>query len=239
MLQNIIRTLSSKKINTLMLLITTNYNLLTASEYLNLITYSKEELLREYNEGENGDLLIKKFDYLESCLKQSENNIQDIIDFLFLYIEKVNVRFGLHLTIEEVCEIATTNLNRMNVSTETYEETTRILNALHDSKKPKNFHGKNFLKFFPWKEKGSHENKILDNQIEVHSEQITEIPGIFPFVVGLVEGAVGLAIVPFNPIAGGFLIGDGCTRVIQGIQENLQGTCETTTHNYPTTPFPE
>jgi hypothetical protein len=55
---------------------------------------------------------------------------------------------------------------------------------------------------------------------------ITEIPGIFPFIVGLVEGTIGLAVFPFNPLAGGLLIGDGCTRVVQGIQENVQGHCE-------------
>ena len=86
---------------------------------------------------------------------------------------------------------------------------------------------------FPWEwkwfglNKRHHEKKSHEKHPMVaQSGTITEIPGIFPFVVGIVEGAIGLAVFPFNPVAGGLLIGDGCTRVIQGIQENVQGNCE-------------
>lgn len=62
--------------------------------------------------------------------------------------------------------------------------------------------------------------KILTPALSVN---ITEIPGVFPFVVGLLEGALGTVLLPIQPIAGGILIGDGLSRIVQGIQENAEG----------------
>lgn len=70
-----------------------------------------------------------------------------------------------------------------------------------------------------------------------------EWPGLFSFIIGIAEATIGGVIMPFNPVAGGILIGDGVSRIVQGIQENIEtnnsnNPAGTPTYKPPTPPTP-
>lgn len=158
--------------------------------------------------------LFSRFSELAFELEVSKDPIAKIQAFLKLYIEQINNQHGISLTIEEFCQIGKQNLFRMNLTPDFYEKAIFIFDLLSFNKEDQNLNEvffqteseKNYLKIsFPWEtnQKKSHQKKSgIPRKMDGVSLSITETPGIFPFAVGLIEGAIGFT--PFQSCSWGY-----------------------------------
>lgn len=82
---------------------------------------SKEFVGGIINNISDGDSnrLIERFDELEGAIHSSENPLQESRKFLQSFIEEINKRYGLNLTIQEACALVRENLHALQLPPET------------------------------------------------------------------------------------------------------------------------
>ena len=81
---------------------------------------SKEfvHLLLNHVADNNTDLLVERFDELEGALGVSSNPLKEGREFLQLFIEEINIKYGVNLTMQSACMLVRENLHVLQLSEE-------------------------------------------------------------------------------------------------------------------------
>jgi hypothetical protein len=220
------------------------------------------EILNQIN-AHNPDVLIEEFDRLNDVFDESGESLAEGRKFLQSFIEEVNSRYGLTLTMSEACKLVRENLHTLQVPLETQNiilTTIRSLEAGSDlmpGQKP------NFQQIIEadslaitgpayWfiskinKETNRKEHKDvqlkLDSFVACQANSTlmdTELPGnCYLGGCELLAGAL-IFILPIPGAAwlGGIMIGDGFRRVADGVIQLSDERRADPNYVPPTAPF--
>lgn len=191
----------------------------------------------------NSDALVEKFDKLEEILNESSIPLTEGRNFLNSFLNEINAKYDLNLTIQDACKLVRENLHTLQLS----EEFQRIILstiALYESDltPPTNKEGfesseaanKDLLKahiYWTWEQNWFGLNKNHKNKIQ-HADKHTchanpsnlmekDLPS--NCYIGGCEMLAGALIfilpIPGAQWLGGLMVGDGVRRVIDGVQQ--------------------
>ena len=182
----------------------------------------------------NADSLINQFDRIEENIASSSAPIEEGRKFFQSFINEINTRHGMNLTVPEACMLVRANLHNLEIPIESKELLLKTIDLIansnstpsqiQDFEKVAEFHRLHFYwpwewKWFGWNQKHKHGNE--DRQalnIPMASLMKEEVPGNCIF--GGIEFLAGVVVVllpfPGAQWLGGVMMGDGVRRVVDG-----------------------
>ena len=193
---------------------------------------SVRSILAQVDNG-NPDLLIDEFDSLEDFFTQVDNPLNEGRKFFQAYINQINTRFGLNLTIPDACHLVRTNLEVLQIPLEAQNALLAIIELLEGNSRPTQIQKDRLeqLKkmpalYWPWEWKWFRLNKKMhrhNRQYSLSKENSplmdTELPAnCYLGGCELLAGALAFLVpIPGAAWLGGIMIGDGVRRVFDGI----------------------
>ncbi len=193
----------------------------------------------------NSDALVDEFDKLEDILDASSDPLAEGRTFLDKFLNEINAKYGLNLTIQDACKLVRENLHTLQL----HEETQRIILATIElygsdlaltNTKEERFESnvdvttKNLLMariYWPWEWNWFGLNKNHKNKYQhatKHTRNVNpsnliaeDLPS--NCYIGGCEMLAGALIfilpIPGAPWLGGLVVGDGARRVVDGVQQ--------------------
>lgn len=207
-----------------------------------------EELASEiYVETEIGSLdsLVNKFDELEETLSDSSDPITEARVFLESFIQKLNYRYGINLSLLEICIYIKNNIDAFNIPIEIQPQFLKTIDLLIGYEEQK-AHGLHWPWEWNWfglnkKDKEDSADKINNQPQPIQLLALTNysqldgasIVGILEIVAGASIG-IALSETIIGPVIGGALVADGVHRIANKGQADIEEVLrERRTQPYP------
>lgn len=192
------------------------------------------EILTQAQIG-NEAVVLQKFNELEITLRGSENSLTEGRKFLESFINELNIRYSLNLTISDACQLVRENLHLFQVSpeiansllavTQVLEKEDPLLNSPHEE-----MNGWHIYPPWEWnwfglneKDKKKSHKSVPNGNIQFSQNGVpkNELPD--ELIIGAVETFAGLllCIIP-HPLTwgiGGAMVVDGVRRALDGSKE--------------------
>lgn len=189
-----------------------------------------KEILNLADSG-NIDSIKSGFDQLETAVDSAEDPLAEGRKFLHSFIEELNARYGLALTIQDACKIVRENIHTLQIPLETQNLLLITIELLESnlnsgSEDPDQigvsgaFYWPNEWNWFGLNKKKKEHHKVVTKAL--HSRPNSgevELPGnCYVGACELLAGAL-IAIIPVPGALwlGGAIIGDGARRIIDGV----------------------
>jgi hypothetical protein len=204
------------------------------------------DIVNHISDG-NSDHLIERFDELEEVVQLSEDPLNESRKFLQSFIEELNIRHGLNLTIPQACVLVRENLHALQLPVEAQNLLLDTIALIESDSNPTTEQMQHFEKAtrpnveylrisWPWQwnwfglNEKSHKNSKPSPAKSFTASPLLqaagtdkELPGTM--YVGGVEALAGALVftlgLVFPPAygVGGALMIDGARRVFNGLEE--------------------
>lgn len=193
-----------------------------ASDNVN-IDKMASEICQEADTG-NVDSLVAKFDSLEPMLVQTNDPVATAREFLEQFIQRINSRYGVNLSLLDTCEYIKNNMDELNIPTEIRSQFLQTLDILIGYEERRGF-----KLYWPTEWNWFGLNKKDQRKLGEYRSQRTHFTDTTPVtnysqfdgasIVGLLEVVagtsigIGLSETVIGPVIGGALVADGLHRI--------------------------
>ncbi|MDE3046147.1 MAG: hypothetical protein KGJ02_05845 [Verrucomicrobiota bacterium] len=177
------------------------------------------------------------FDELQQFFSNSEDPLLTAQDFFKAFLQEINTRYRLSLTLSEACQKIRENYSLLSLSQEGQETFLAVLEVLESENFPDTqqltAESPRFRFLGPWAAKWLSSNwfnpkksnqcqkrKFLESSKKLRENEVAvEIPG--SCIVGAIEAGAGVLVlfipIPGSQLVGWGLMGDGGRRILDGV----------------------